>query len=77
MTDDTSCVVCRAPQETIVHILRDCHLAAAVWLKVLPSNVQGKFFSLELGEWLDANLQGQFKARGCVGKPSVLFAILC
>lgn len=64
MSDDSSCVLCGAPQETMVHALRDCHLAYAVWMKLLSREMVCQFFELNSSEWLRTGLLGQF----CLGE---------
>lgn len=62
MTDDAGCGVCGAPNETVIHALRDCRIAKDVWLQlILPEDIH-KFFALDMEEWLPMNLsENNFK----------------
>ena len=61
MAIENSCPICLNGLESIIHALRDCPLAKAIWhqLGVLPSDLV--FFAENLKEWLFSN---------CNAKPS-------
>ena len=37
LTNDDKCPVCQVATESILHVIRDCKVAADVWLKLAPS----------------------------------------
>ncbi|CAA0824102.1 Unknown protein [Striga hermonthica] len=53
---DALCGVCSQADESALHVLRDCHLAAAIWMKLLPSDYRASFFALQLDDWVLSNL---------------------
>jgi len=40
------CSGCDKDDETTIHVLRDCPLAAKIWIKLVPSNQISSFFLL-------------------------------
>ncbi|CAI9764306.1 unnamed protein product [Fraxinus pennsylvanica] len=57
LTDDPSCPVCHNGVETISHVLRDCLIAKALWLKLLPLSDNARFFDLNFNDWMVGNLR--------------------
>lgn len=53
---NATCSSCQNPNETSLHIVRDCHEARRIWLQLLPSNKQPNFFSLDLKHWILTNI---------------------
>ncbi|KAL8159999.1 LOW QUALITY PROTEIN: hypothetical protein V2J09_001536 [Rumex salicifolius] len=39
------CTRCRAPPETLLHLFRDCDVVKRKWLKLVPPDKQGRFFT--------------------------------
>ncbi|CAI9088292.1 OLC1v1022590C1 [Oldenlandia corymbosa var. corymbosa] len=54
-----ACDRCGAAQETVLHVLRDCHDAVKVWSDFVPIAWRSRFFSLTLEDWIWANLLNQ------------------
>ncbi|KAK9020938.1 hypothetical protein V6N11_010950 [Hibiscus sabdariffa] len=50
------CLCCHTHAETIVHVLRDCYLAHAVWSNLIPPNCNVDFFHSHFQVWLYSNL---------------------
>jgi hypothetical protein len=50
------CHFCFDGDETTLHVLRDCPLAAFVWLHLVPSNFKTRFFMTDLKTWISFNL---------------------
>ena len=56
MTDDPKCFVCGAPEESTIHILRDCPLARMVWKTLGGPAVASAFYTPSIKEWITMNL---------------------
>ncbi|KAL4351495.1 hypothetical protein GQ457_06G009470 [Hibiscus cannabinus] len=52
------CGICGGGRESVDHVLRLCAAAKGLWLRVLPPDRHGDFFSLTFQEWLHQNLFG-------------------
>ncbi|KAK9988335.1 hypothetical protein SO802_028574 [Lithocarpus litseifolius] len=52
---DTVCPMCNLHPETIIHLLRDCHVAASCWQSLGMGVLSFDFFSLDLRSWLANN----------------------
>lgn len=44
MVGSPSCSLCDSHEESVIHILRDCRKARAIWNQVIPSNCAAQFF---------------------------------
>ena len=55
------CGRCKNGDEDITHALRDCWFAQSIWLKLVPTNLWTKFFSMKFDEWLMSNLGNKLK----------------
>ncbi|XP_027350466.1 TMV resistance protein N-like [Abrus precatorius] len=42
---------------TIIHVLRDCRRAVAIWVQMVPADVRDEFFSMSLHDWMHRFLQ--------------------
>lgn len=51
-TLDARCALCNAPTEDLVHVFRDCPLAAAVWRIALPPDMLLDFLRMDPISWL-------------------------
>ncbi|CAI8602874.1 unnamed protein product [Vicia faba] len=51
-----ACDICGGVAETDIHLIRDCTKAMEVWCQHVPPLLQQVFFSLNLEDWVDANL---------------------
>ncbi|CAI9754113.1 unnamed protein product [Fraxinus pennsylvanica] len=77
LTDDPSYPICHNGVETISHVLRDCLIAKALWLKLLPLSDNAGFFDLNFNDWMVGNLRNGSTTReiligGCsLGLPVV------
>lgn len=58
MEDAEDCSRCGAVKESILHVLRDYHFAATVWM-LQGITVDHSFFELEMNDWLLLFLKGQ------------------
>lgn len=57
MTDDPRCFICGAPEESTIHILRDCPTAKMVCNKLGGIAENRDFYRHLLKQWLDSNLE--------------------
>lgn len=73
--DDPSCAICKATQEMILHVLRDCKFASKCWMKFLSSNSISSFFSAGIEEWFDVNLAGKHYLGDGGMEASTLFVV--
>ncbi|RYQ87637.1 hypothetical protein Ahy_B09g095159 [Arachis hypogaea] len=56
LTTDDACPRCRNQEESIIHVLRDCHYVTSIWHTLNPPNGSNSFFRTDLNEWLVQNL---------------------
>ncbi|KAL4276423.1 hypothetical protein AHAS_Ahas20G0205700 [Arachis hypogaea] len=56
MSNSAQCSVCNAADEDILHVLRDCPFAKAVWNFFKAHNIITDFFDMTIRDWLFANL---------------------
>ena len=64
ITHEPDCHRCNlSVHECVLHALRDCPVIVEFWRRLVPSRLQGQFFSCNLRRWLLINLKG-----GDVGK---------
>jgi hypothetical protein len=54
------CHSCIQFEETTIHVVRDCKIAAYVWRHLLSSQERGAFFTVELQEWINLNINNKF-----------------
>ncbi|KAF7841634.1 ribonuclease H [Senna tora] len=66
----------RSGSEDGLHVVRDCCEARKLWFMLVPGNEWDQFFSLELEEWIDKNLNNSF-GEGCRGDWSITFGVAC
>ncbi|CAL1373122.1 unnamed protein product [Linum trigynum] len=59
ITQDDKCPECPDVSESNLHYLRDCVLAKAVWLKIIPAQEHSHFFSLGYENWLQENISNE------------------
>ena len=55
------CMRCKKGDENMSHALRDCWFAQSIWLKLAPTNLWTKFFSMDFDVWLMSNLGNKLK----------------
>ncbi|KAL4360584.1 hypothetical protein GQ457_04G026920 [Hibiscus cannabinus] len=53
------CTVCNAADESILHVLRDCVVASAVWQRLAPSSLSPEFYMTNLQLWVINNLSSR------------------
>ena len=72
-TDDL-CPICREEKETVLHALRDCPRARALWLQLGVRNMNQDFWRSEPQDWFASN--GSLGSRTMHGKSqwSMLFS---
>lgn len=58
MTDATKCFICDAPEESTLHIIRECPAARMVWRKLGGPASSPTFFQSDLKDWITDNLKG-------------------
>ncbi|CAN1182065.1 Putative ribonuclease H protein At1g65750 [Linum perenne] len=46
-----TCKRCNTDEESLLHMLRDCHKAREAWLTILPASSTTEFFSLDQNFW--------------------------
>ncbi|XP_054791641.1 uncharacterized protein LOC129297314 [Prosopis cineraria] len=51
-TMDQRCSLCDESQESINYVFKDCTLAAVVWRRILPIDMQIDFYGKSLDTWL-------------------------
>lgn len=61
-SDNPFCPHCHGLEESMLHVLRDCIKARAIWEKVVPIQHQTLFFSQDYKDWFDSNLLRKAKA---------------
>ncbi|KAK8705692.1 hypothetical protein V6N13_049286 [Hibiscus sabdariffa] len=54
---DDLCTICHAGSEDVNHVLRECLLARAVWMKLVKPEWLDEFHSLPFRDWLVSNLK--------------------
>ncbi|KAL4274732.1 hypothetical protein AHAS_Ahas20G0036600 [Arachis hypogaea] len=52
-----NCINSSNSEESIIHALRDCLRAEAIWIQLLSSSTINVFFNLQLQQWTEFNLQ--------------------
>lgn len=63
-TLDDSCGYCHNVAEDILHVLRDCSYAIQVWSLFDNQVICTDFFSLQITDWLFANLRNDEEVWG-------------
>ena len=46
------CRFCSMEGATTIHVLRDCRRACAIWVQMVPPQMQDEFFSISLHDWM-------------------------
>ncbi|CAA0815450.1 Polynucleotidyl transferase- ribonuclease H-like superfamily protein [Striga hermonthica] len=64
LTADGICAICGQTDETILHALRDCSLAAEAWRDLLPRPAISDFFCTDLVQWISSNLLNSLSVGG-------------
>ncbi|GMJ03912.1 hypothetical protein HRI_004060400 [Hibiscus trionum] len=52
----STCPRCNLEDETILHVLRDCSAATAIWNRLLPASIATDFYRQDAQVWLLSNL---------------------
>lgn len=73
MTDDAGCIFCGDVQETYLHVLRDCRVAAEAWMKILSVDGVPSFFGMDMNEWVSL-LTSEVSFRWEIGR---LLGVFC
>ncbi|KAL4312080.1 hypothetical protein GQ457_01G027270 [Hibiscus cannabinus] len=58
------CPCCHMYAKTTAHVLRDCQLATAVWLNLIPPELHVDFFTSNIQVWLLSNLTTAYSHPG-------------
>ncbi|OMP05859.1 hypothetical protein CCACVL1_01804 [Corchorus capsularis] len=66
LATDASCVLCGAPMEDVIHVLRDCAESRSIWELVLPDVIWLEFSSQVLEDWLQSNLDSSAHDWRCI-----------
>ncbi|MFQ6651567.1 hypothetical protein Gotur_023843 [Gossypium turneri] len=77
LTTDELCQICHAPQESILHILRDCKEIISVWKRLMPLDNQGVFFAHDFVNWFLANINKNRKFKNETFNWNTIFSIVC
>lgn len=56
LSSSDRCSRCGDGAKTVVHVLRDCSWARAVWAAVLPESIRVSFFHGDIIQWVHTNL---------------------
>lgn len=72
---DIVCPICNLHPETILHLLRDCHVAANCWQSLGMGGLSADFYSLDLCSWLENNCKTTTTSKHLQISWSVIFAI--
>ncbi|KAK8516598.1 hypothetical protein V6N12_049321 [Hibiscus sabdariffa] len=56
ISESPCCDLCGGLSESVLHVLRDCPPARAIWDSILPPSAKTRFFSLDVSEWLLENI---------------------
>ncbi|KAK7823309.1 putative ribonuclease h protein [Quercus suber] len=67
MEVSSMCQLCRESSESILHVLRDCHVAHNLWTSLSPPMAESIFCGLKSSEWLRQNC--------CISKTSPILDI--
>ncbi|RYR22588.1 hypothetical protein Ahy_B03g067891 [Arachis hypogaea] len=59
MSNSAQCSICNATDEDILHVLRDCPFAKAVWIFLKAHDIITDFFNMTIRDWLFANLSNE------------------
>ncbi|KAL4351251.1 hypothetical protein GQ457_06G013060 [Hibiscus cannabinus] len=62
LTSDSSCSLCGAEEESLLHILRDCPDIRTLWMSLSVHSAHRRFFTMSLREWI---LHGTSSASFC------------
>ena len=69
-----ACPICSQHPETIIHLLRDCHVASTCWQNLGMGDLGPDFYSSDLYDWLEENCK-QIKPSSHLQIPwSILFS---
>lgn len=71
------CPICEVETEGTLHAVRDCIWARVVWNRVLPPQLNTKFFSLGLRDWVLDNMSTQLDSRLSYPWPETMPVISC
>ncbi|KAE8692288.1 hypothetical protein F3Y22_tig00110847pilonHSYRG00225 [Hibiscus syriacus] len=71
---DSSCSICNAPSETLVHILRDCPPSRQIWNNLVIRYNIHTFFEDPLDFWILHNVQACFPCAETNDSWSIFFA---
>ncbi|KAL4273846.1 hypothetical protein GQ457_13G009080 [Hibiscus cannabinus] len=76
LTCNTSCSICVAPSESLLHIFRDCPSICTLWSHLLRIHISPDFFLLPLGMWLVRGLRSNSICELTAGPWNMMFATL-
>lgn len=71
---DTVYSTCNLHLQTIIHLLRDCHVAANCWQSLRMGTLSSDFFSLNLRSWLENNSRSTSASNHLQISWSIIFA---
>ncbi|WCJ23870.1 Polynucleotidyl transferase ribonuclease H-like superfamily protein [Euphorbia peplus] len=71
LSQSNSCENCFLPESSL-HVIRDCHRAREVWDRLVPTDLQHGFYSLDLPHWIQINLKSKACRQGF--KWNIIFA---
>ena len=72
---DTVHPICNLHPETILHLLKDCHVVANCWQSLEMGGLSADFYSLDLHSWLENNSKTTTTSKHLQISWSVIFAI--
>ncbi|CAN1123547.1 Putative ribonuclease H protein At1g65750 [Linum perenne] len=56
LTGTGECSLCNSASETDEHLLRSCHFARQVWIKLFNTSASNQFFTIPMGVWWKTNI---------------------
>ncbi|KAL4301928.1 hypothetical protein GQ457_10G020040 [Hibiscus cannabinus] len=71
------CTLCRNGDEDTDHILHHCLLASSLWRRVIAPDKLNSFMTMNLQDWIAANLRDNFAPDADSGDWHVRFSVIC
>ena len=76
MTNQSTCMICGNEEESVLHVMRDCHLPHKTWISIGISWFPGNRFNCPLQTWVEINIRESARSINGVAWP-LLFLTAC